>query len=146
MEQALRQYFANDQFAAMCGIELLEISPGYARAKMELQPRHWNGLGFVQGGAIFTLADLAFAAASNSHGTVAVGINVSITFMKAAKTGTLWVEAKELSRNFKIATYSIEVRDDEKDLVASFQGLVYRKKDPIPTLGAGTSRPHASED
>lgn len=131
---ALWKYFKNDHFAERCGIELLEISPGYARAKMPLCEDHWNGLGFVQGGAIFTLADLAFAAASNSHGTVAVGVNVSINFMKAAKTGVLTAEAKEVSRNFKLGTYLVEVKDDQGDLVASFQGMVYRKKDPIPTL------------
>jgi len=128
---AVWKYLKNDRFAERCGIELLEVSPGRARAKMELREHHWNGLGFVQGGAIFTLADLVFAAASNSHGTVAVGINVSISYMKAAKTGTLWAEGKELSRNFKLGTYLIEVKDDQGDLVATFQGMVYRKSDPI---------------
>ena len=81
MEQ-MRQYFKGDHFAARNGIELVDVSPGYAKAKMALHPHHWNALRTVQGGAIFTLADLAFAAACNSHGTVAVAINVNITFMK----------------------------------------------------------------
>jgi acyl-CoA thioesterase len=99
---------------------------------MVLHPHHLNGLGSVQGGAIFTLADYAFAAAANSHGTVAVAINVSITFMKAAATGTLWAEAREVSKNFKIGSYVVEVKDDQGDLVATFQGLAYRKKDKLP--------------
>jgi acyl-CoA thioesterase len=130
--EPLHRYMAGDRFAERCNIELLGLSPGHARAKMSLHPHHCNALGSVQGGAIFTLADFAFAAASNSHGTVAVAINVSITFMKAAATGTLWAEAKELSRNFKLGSYTVEVKDDAGDLVALFQGLVYRKKDPIP--------------
>ena len=129
---ALRRYFNNDKFAERNNIELLSIGPGQAKAKMTLHPHHWNGYGTVQGGAIFTLADLAFAAASNSHGTVAVAINVSISYMKAAKTGTLWAEARELTRNFKIGTYTVEVKDDAGDLVALFQGMAYRKKDKIP--------------
>ena len=129
---ALRRYFNNDKFAERNNIELLAIGPGQAKAKMTLHPHHWNGYGTVQGGAIFTLADLAFAAASNSHGTVAVAINVSISYMKAAKTGTLWAEARELTRNFKIGTYTVEVKDDAGDLVALFQGMAYRKKDKIP--------------
>ncbi len=129
---ALCRLLKRDQFAARCGIELLSVAPGRARAKMALQPHHWNALGSVQGGAIFTLADLAFAAASNSHGTVAVGVNVSISYLKAAQTGTLWAEAKEVSRNFKLASYTIEVKDDAGDLVAIFQGMVYRKKDRLP--------------
>jgi len=121
-----------DQFAERCNIELVSVTPGQALAKMTLQPHHWNGLGTVQGGAIFTLADFAFAAAANSHGTVAVAINVSITFMKAVSAGTLWAEAKELSRNSKLGTYTIDVKDEAGGLVALFQGLVYRKKDPLP--------------
>jgi acyl-CoA thioesterase len=99
---------------------------------MTLQPHHWNGLGIVQGGAIFTPADFAFAAASNSHGTVAVAINVNISFMKAVKTGVLWAEARELSRNFKIGTYTADIKDEQGELVALFQGMVYRKKEPLP--------------
>ena len=127
----LQRFFKNDQFAARANIELTSLSPGQARAKMTLHPHHLNGYGTVQGGAIFTLADFAFAAASNSHGTVAVAINVSITFMKAATTGTLWAEARELSKNFKIGTYVVEVKDDAGELIATFQGLAYRKKDKI---------------
>src|SRR5512137_2636165 len=86
--ESVERYFKNDRFAERANIQLLAVSPGHARAKMTLHPHHLNGYGTVQGGAIFTLADLAFAAASNSHGTVAVAINVSISFMKAATTGT----------------------------------------------------------
>ena len=129
--EAVRQMFRQDQFAAHCGIELLEIAPGRARAKMELQPLHLNGLGCTQGGAVFTLADLTFAAASNSHGTAALAINVSISFLKATRTGTLWAEGRELSRNPKLGTYTVDVRDDAGDLVAVFQGMVYRKADQI---------------
>jgi acyl-CoA thioesterase len=99
---------------------------------MTLQPHHLNALKTVQGGAIFTLADFAFAVACNSHGTLAVALNVSITFMKAATSGTLWAEAREVSKNFKVGTYTVTVKDDQGDLVAQFQGLAYRKKDKLP--------------
>jgi acyl-CoA thioesterase len=127
----IKSYFKKDQFANRVGIELLTVSTGYAKAKMALHPHHLNSYKTVQGGAIFTLADLTFAAACNSHGTVAVAINVNITFMKAATTGTLWAEAREISKNFKIGTYAVEVRDDEGDLIAQFQGLAYRKKEKV---------------
>ena len=64
----VKRFFKNDKFAERANIELLSVSPGQARAKMTLHPHHLNGYGTVQGGAIFTLADFAFAAASNSHG------------------------------------------------------------------------------
>jgi len=130
--EPLKRFFKNDKFAERSGIELLSVSPGQARAKMTLHPHHLNGYSTVQGGAIFTLADFAFAAASNSHGTVAVAINVSITFIKAAKTGALWAEAREISRNFKLGSYTVEVKDDQGELVALFQGLAYRKSEKIP--------------
>jgi acyl-CoA thioesterase len=126
------RYFSNDRFAERANIELLSVSPGCARARMTLHPYHLNAYGTVQGGAIFTLADFTFAAASNSYGNVAVAINVSITFMKAARTGMLWAEAKEISKNFKLGSYTVEVKDDEQDLVALFQGMVYRKSEKIP--------------
>jgi acyl-CoA thioesterase len=127
----VKRFFKNDKFAERTNIELLSVSPGQARAKMTLHPHHLNGYGTVQGGAIFTLADFAFAAASNSHGNVAVAINVSITFMKAGTTGTLWAEAKEVSKNIKLGSYTVEVKDDQGELVAVFQGLAYRKSETI---------------
>ena len=127
-----RRCLGKDRFAAHCGIQLLSIASGHARAKMELKPQHWNGLGTVQGGAIFTLADFTFAAAANSHGTISVALNVSISFLKAAKTGTLWAEAREVSKGFKVGSYTIEVKDDERAIVAIFQGVAYRKKDRLP--------------
>jgi acyl-CoA thioesterase len=130
--ETVKRFFKKDKFAERANIELLSVAPGRARAKMTLHPHHLNGYGTVQGGAIFTLADFAFAAASNSHGNVAVAINVSITFMKAGQTGTLWAEAREVSKNFKLGSYTVEVKDDQGELVAVFQGLAYRKSETIP--------------
>lgn len=126
-----RQCMKDDHFAAQAGVELLLIEPGHAKAKMPVQQQHLNGLGTVQGGAIFTLADLTFAAAVNAYGIASVAINVNITFMKAVSTGTLWAEAKEQSRNFKLGTYAVDIRDDKGDLVAQFQGLGYLKKEKL---------------
>ena len=131
-EEGLKRFFKRDQFAAYSGIELLTAGPGRATAKMTLQPHHLNGLGTVHGGAIFTLADFAFAVACNSHGTMAVALDVSIVFMKAATTGNLLAEAREVSKNFKIGLYAVDIKDGQGDLVAQFQGVAYRKKDRLP--------------
>jgi acyl-CoA thioesterase len=139
---AVEHFLSGDRFAARANIELISVSPGKARARMTLGPEHLNGHGIAQGGAIFTLADFAFAAACNSHGTVALAANVSITFIKAAKTGTLWADARELSKNFKLGTYTIDVRDDAGELVAVFQGLAYRKKEAIPAGHAAAASGH----
>jgi acyl-CoA thioesterase len=127
----VKEFFDRDSFAKHCGIELLSVSPGHAIARMAVQPHHLNGYRTVQGGAIFTLADFAFAAASNAHGKVAVAINVSITFIKAATSGTLLAEAREVAANPKLGTYTVNITDDQSALIAVFQGLAYRKSELV---------------
>lgn len=130
----IKNFFMRDKFAKHNGIELIEVSKGFARAKMEINENHLNGIGTVHGGAIFTLADFAFAIAANSHGNVTVAINVNISFMKAAFKGTLIAEAREISLNPKISAYTIDVYDSKADLIAIFQGMAYRKHDKIKDL------------
>lgn len=135
----IKKFFARDRFAASAGIELTETSEGYARAVMPVKESHLNGVSTVQGGAIFTLADLAFAAACNSHGTVAVAINVSISFVKAVTTGTLTAEAREVAVNPKLSSVTVNVMDDSGELVAIFQGMAYRKKMSLEDVVAADS-------
>lgn len=131
MEQIKSFFTRNDKFAEFVGIELLEVAQGRASARMEIKKHHLNGVKTVHGAAIFALADLVFAVASNSHGTIAMGINVSISYLKAVREGVLLAQAKEVSRNPKLASYDISVTDDKDNLVAVFQGMVYRKKEPL---------------
>ncbi|UHD18542.1 PaaI family thioesterase [Thiocapsa bogorovii] len=133
MNQAdLKEFFLKDRFAAHVGIELLDMAPGRAKAKLEIKDHHRNAVGVVHGAAIFSLADLVFAVASNSHGTVALGINVAISYMTSARDGTLLAEAEEVSINPKLATYLIRILDDDRNLIALFQGTVYRKGETLP--------------
>ena len=128
----IKQFFsAEDLFARHAGIELLEVGPGWAKASMKIEPYHFNAAKTVHGGAIFTLADFAFAVASNSHGTLAMGINTSMSFVKAVTHGTIYAEAREQARNRKLASYTVQVTDDTNDVVAIFQGMVYRKNESI---------------
>ena len=129
--ESIKQFFKQDRFAEYIGVELVSVSPGHAIARLPLRPHHLNGMGVVQGGATFTLADLAFAAAANSHGTIAVSINVNISYPKAVSSGVLIAEAREVSKNSKLGTYTVEVKDEQGELIAVFQGLAYRKKEAI---------------
>ena len=79
----IQEFLQGDKFALLAGVELLETASGYAKARMEIKPEHLNGGGVCQGGAIFTLADLAFAAATNSHARLTLSITSSINFFKA---------------------------------------------------------------
>jgi len=127
----LKRFVEHDRYAKHLGIEMLEYGQGKAKARMEVKTHHLNSAGMLHGGAIFSLADAVFSAASNSHETLAVAINVSISFFKAIKSGALTASAEEVSFNPKIATYLINVRDDTGNKIALFQGTVYRKKNAI---------------
>jgi acyl-CoA thioesterase len=135
------QFFRLDSYAHDAGIELLEAGPGKARVKMEITVNHLNSHRTVHGGAIFTLADTAFAVASNSHGIPAAAINAHISYMKSVASGTLFAEAEEFSLNPRLATYTVQVTDQEGNRIAIFQGMVYRKTPPRQTEHPGRSIP-----
>lgn len=122
-----RKFFSQDAYAQAAGIELLDVSVGKAKVRMEVCDRHTNGHGTVHGGAIFTLADTAFALASNSHGIPAAAINAHISYMKSVTSGTLFAEAEEFTKNPKLGSYIVRVTDENGEQVAIFQGMVYRK-------------------
>jgi acyl-CoA thioesterase len=129
--EALRRYFSGDRFAATTGVELVELRPGFAKARLKIAERHLNGVGIVHGGAVFTLADFAFAVACNSAGRVAVAVSTNLSFMKPTRSGTLWAEAIEVSRSRRISTCTVRVTNDDDELVALFQGTAYIKAELI---------------
>jgi acyl-CoA thioesterase len=136
----LRRFFARDTFAHGNGMRLVELRPGYARTTMEVGPAHWNGVDVVQGGAIFTLADLAFAAACNGAGPVALAVNVSISFLRAVERGTLTAEAREVSRTARLSTVEVTVRDGAGTAVALFHGTAYVTSTPLEEVAARPRR------
>jgi acyl-CoA thioesterase len=127
--KSVRKALEDDAYASHLGIELLSLEAGYARARMPLETFHGNMYGMVHGGAMFSLADFVFQAASNSHGVVAVAINANISYIQAPQTKALYAEATEVSRTRRLATYSIRVTEEGDKLVALFQGTVYRMPD-----------------
>jgi acyl-CoA thioesterase len=128
---ALLGFFKHDRFARLAGISLVEVSPGYSKVKLNVTPEHMNGAGTVHGGALFTLADFAFAVASNSHGTLAVAATAHISFLRAVTEGTLTAEAREVGVGRKLGTYTVEIKNDQGELVALFSGTAYRKGTPL---------------
>jgi len=121
-------FFEGDAFARHCGVELAEAGPGHAVTRLPIRPEHLNGVGVVHGGAIFAVADAAFAAASNSAGRTAVAININISYLRAAREGVLTARAREINPDKRIGGYRVDVTDDEGQVVAVFEGLVYRLK------------------
>ena len=125
----LKEYFKNDRFAAEAGVVIIEAGTGYCKAKMEIEEKHLNAANVVQGGAIFTLADLAFAVAANSRGQLALAVNVSISFLKGKSSGTLFAIATEVADPKRIGAYDVLVTDERDEVIARFNGLVYRKQE-----------------
>ena len=117
-----------DRFAAAAGVRLVEIGEGYARAVMTVEDSHVNGANVCQGGAIFTLADLAFAAAVNSCGLMTVGTSNSITYLRSALKGdVLTAEARE-EPHHKLPFCEIRVTNQRGELVSVMTGSAYRRK------------------
>lgn len=132
--EKIKELFVGDSLAAHLGMELLELSPGRSVTRMTVRDEHLNLFGMAHGGVIFTLADFAFEAACNSHGTVSVALNVNISYIKAAGPGALTATAEEVSCSRRIGTYDIRITDENDSLVAHFHGTAYRKPDPLPGL------------
>ena len=135
VRSAFFKQVGKEPFAQKFGIRLLEINDGYSKVEMNFTPDMENILGMAHGGAIFALIDEAFETASNSHGTIAVALNMNITYVSSPPSGSILIaEAREFSRTQKTASYNIKVVDEQNNLVASCQALVYRKGNPLPFL------------
>ncbi len=138
MDEARKQAFfrkvAQEPYPRLLNIRLVDVQEGYALCEMEYTDAMDNIHGMAHGGAIFSLIDQAFEISSNSHGTMAMALNMNVTYIKAATKGSLLrAESTEMSRGRRTATYHITVKDD-KGLIAVCQALVYRKDDEIGFL------------
>jgi acyl-CoA thioesterase len=135
VKEAIFRKVEKEPFAEKFGIKLLELDEGYSKVEMKFTPNMENFLGTAHGGALFALIDEAFETASNSHGTVAVALNMNITYISSpALKSRLIAEAREFSRTQRTAVYDIKLFDDQKNLIASCEALVYRKGTPLPFL------------
>lgn len=131
---AFHKKVSEEPFAKLLNITLKDVKEGYAVCEMEYTEQMDNIYGSAHGGAIFSLIDEAFEISSNSHGTIAVALNINVTYMKTPKkNAVLRAESKEINRTRRTASYEITVRDG-RNLIAVCQALVYRKDDPIPFL------------
>ncbi len=128
----IQNFLKGDAFALFAGIELIEVGKGYAKARMEIKPMHLNGGGVCQGGAIFTLADLAFAAATNSHAKMTLSITSTINFFKAESKGYLYAEAKEVFDHKRLSNCEVTVTNENGETIATFSGIGYRKDTQLP--------------
>jgi len=123
----LKLLLKNDRFANHNDIRLISSGNGEAIAEMTVSEKHLNGVNIIHGGALFTLADFAFAAASNSHGRIAVASDASIKFFKGVSSGKLTAKAKELNSGKTLSSYTVDIIDDNDTQIAFFSGTAFMK-------------------
>jgi acyl-CoA thioesterase len=135
VKEAIVNQVGREPFAKKFGLRLVDLDEGYSRVEMRFTPDMENIFGMAHGGAIFALIDEAFQTSCNAYGTVAVALNVQVTYLATPDPDSLLTaEAKEFSRTKKVANYDIKVTDEQGRLIASCQALAFRKGSPLPFL------------
>ncbi|MGI5857031.1 MAG: PaaI family thioesterase [Candidatus Merdivicinus sp.] len=128
--EEIQRVFANDRFATEAAGAVIEAAEdGFARCTLAIRPVHRNAMGAVMGGAIFTLADFAFAVASNCGGTPMVSLNSQITYLSPAKGDVLIAEARRVRQGRSTGYYRVTIADELGTLVAEVvaTGFVVKK-------------------
>lgn len=118
---------SQDQFSQWMGVSLVDIKENYCLIEMPIRKEMINGLKTVHGGVTFSFAESALAFSSLNTGEAAVALNCTINFTKAVKLGdTLTAESILLANTKKTAVYDITLTNQDKTVVASFRGMVYK--------------------
>ena len=116
-----------DEFSRWLGIELISVEAGGCSASIRIRSDMLNGFGVAHGGIVFSLADSILAFASNSHGRVAVAIENSVAYPHAVRLDDLLTaKSTEIHCGERTATYTVTVRNQKDQIVASFRGTVFR--------------------
>ena len=133
MDSAVESKIRSDAYLRFLNATFEEIRPGYARVSLTVTKSMLNFHGITHGSIVFGVGDLAFSAACNAHGQVAVALDMTISFLRAGKAGDhLVAEAKEVSLGSKTGLYEITVAETMRnEIIARIQATAYRKKEEI---------------
>jgi acyl-CoA thioesterase len=136
VKEAIYRAVEKEPFAQVLKMKLAALEQGYSAVEMAYDPAALDNIyGRIHGGAIFALIDEAFETASQTHGTIAVALNVNVTYVTSPEAGAqLRAEAREVSKTNKTAAYDIKVTDQEGQIIATCQALAFRTGKPIPFL------------
>jgi len=129
--QEIREYFTADAFIQHVGISIDEVQPGFARCSMKIQPKHLNAEGVAMGGALFTLADICAGIAANFGGVPrTVSLTAEITYLNAAKGGTLTAEARTIKNGSSTCSLLTMIYDEAGVEIASVSSTSFRLTAP----------------
>lgn len=136
VKEAILQAVKKERFAQVLNMELAELEDGRSLVNMVYEPDKMNNIyDRAHGGALFALIDEAFETAGQTDGTVAVALNVNVTYVSSPEPGTqLRAEAQRVSQTKKTASYDIKVTDQNGQIISICQALAFRTGKPIPFL------------
>ena len=136
VKKAIHEAVKREPFAQALKMELIDLKDGYSRVRMVNDPDKMNNIySRAHGGALFGLIDEAFETAGQTGGTIAVALNVNITYIASPRPDVvLEAEARQVSETKKTAVYEIKVKDQDGSLIATSQALAYKTGKPIPFL------------
>jgi len=134
IKEAIYRAVQKEPFAQTLKMELVALEHGYSAVEMTYEPAAMDNIyARAHGGAIFALIDEAFETASQTHGTIAVALNVNVNYISSPPPGArLRAEAREVSRTKKTATYDIKVTDQGGGVIATCHALAFCTGKPIP--------------
>ncbi len=133
--ERIRQNIEKEPYVCYLGIKVAALKPGYSEVRMKTTKMFNNIFSITHGGAIFSLIDVAFGAAANSYGTIAVALSMTVNYVKPAREGDLLTAtASQISQTAKTATYNITAKNGSGQVIATCQAVAYRKKQKLPFL------------
>lgn len=136
LKEALFKAVRKEPFAQALNMTLEELDQGYSVVEMKYDPDRMNNIyEHAHGGALFGLIDEAFETACQTDGTIAIALNMNVTYVASPKAGTrLRAVARQISQTQKTTSFDIKVTDESGVLIASCSALAYRTGKPIPFL------------
>jgi len=136
VKAAIEREVKKEPFARALNMELVKLEKGHSVVHMTYVPEKMNNIyDRAHGGALYALIDEAFETAGQTDGTVAVALNVNVTYVSSPQPGLqLQAEANRVSQTKKTASYDIKVTDEKGNLIALCQALAFDTGKPIPFL------------
>lgn len=136
LKKAITRAVREEPLARQFNMQLVELETGQSAVEMVYDPARMSNIYHrAHGGALYALIDEAFETAGQTHGTIAVALNVNVTYMASPEPGSrLRAEAREINRTKRTSSYDIKVFDEDGRLLASCQALGFRTGKPIPFL------------
>jgi len=136
VKEAIEKAVKKEPFARALQIKLVELAEGWSKVSMVYEPDKMDNIyARAHGGAIYALIDEAFETAGQTDGTIAVALNVNVTYVSSPEPGQrLQAEARRVSRTRKTASYDIKVTDPNGQVIALCQALAFQTGKPIPFL------------